>query len=335
VASVAIDKKNLGKLVAAMRKQGTVLGPVASGDEVVLAEINAKSVPELEFANFKLPLKREFFPQCEVVSRYNKNGPVEEAVMKGPVVLFGVRPCDTQSRSFLDMVFVDEKYKDPYYAKRRDNALVISLACPDPAATCFCMSTGGGPASRLGTDMLAVNLAKSLLLYPVSKKGEAFVNKNKSLFRKPTAAELKAQEKQESDSRKKMTSVEVSRAPGSLAKKNDPAFWEGLAETCLSCGACTFLCPTCHCFDLYEEKQETGSARLRVHDACMFPSFVREASGHNPRGRKGERMRQRIMHKFTYAPENFNAVFCVGCGRCVANCPSNIDVRETIALVNA
>jgi predicted aldo/keto reductase-like oxidoreductase len=67
----------------------------------------------------------------------------------------------------------------------------------------------------------------------------------------------------------------------------------------------------------------------------MFPSFVREASGHNPRGRKGERMRQRIMHKFSYAPENFNAVFCVGCGRCVANCPSNIDVRETIAMVNA
>jgi sulfhydrogenase subunit beta (sulfur reductase) len=335
VASVAIDKKNLGKLVAAMRKQGTVLGPVASGDEVVLAEINAKSVPELEFANFKLPLKREFFPQCEVVSRYNKNGPVEEAVMKGPVVLFGVRPCDTQSLSFLDMVFVDEKYKDPYYAKRRDNALVISLACPDPAATCFCMSTGGGPASRLGTDMLAVNLAKSLLLYPVSKKGEAFVNKNKSLFRKPTAAELKAQEKQESNSKKNMAAVEVQRSHGSLEKKNDPAFWEGLAETCLSCGACTYLCPTCHCFDLYEEKQEAGSTRLRVHDACMFASFVREASGHNPRARKGERMRQRVMHKFSYAPENFNTTFCVGCGRCVANCPSNIDIRETIAMVNA
>jgi ferredoxin len=86
---------------------------------------------------------------------------------------------------------------------------------------------------------------------------------------------------------------------------------------------------------LYEEKQETGSARLRVHDACMFVSFVREASGHNPRGRKGERMRQRIMHKFSYAPENFNAAFCVGCGRCVVNCPSNIDIRETIAMVNA
>jgi ferredoxin len=335
VVSVALDKKNLSMLVAVMRKQGTVIGPVASGDEVVLAEIMGKSVPELEFANFKLPLKREFFPQCEVISRYKKNGPVEEPVNNGPVVLFGVRPCDTQSLSFLDKVFFDEKYKDPYYAKRRDNALVISLACTDPAATCFCMSTGGGPVSRLGTDILSVNLAKSLLFEPVSKKGEAFVKINKSLFRKPTAAELKEREKQESNSRKNMAAVEVSRSPESLAKKNDPAFWEGLAETCLSCGVCTYLCPTCHCFDLYEEKQEAGSARLRVHDACMFASFVREASGHNPRARKGERMRQRVMHKFSYAPENFQAAFCVGCGRCVANCPSNIDIRETIAMVNA
>jgi sulfhydrogenase subunit beta (sulfur reductase) len=335
VASVALDKKNLNKLIAALRKQGTIMGPVVSGNEAVLAEIPGKSVPKLAFSNFKLPLKRGFFPQCEVVSRYSKNGPIEEAVTSGPVVLFGVRPCDTQSLSFLDKVFVDEKYKDPYYAKRRDNALVISLACIAPAATCFCMSTGGGPASRLGTDILAVNLAKSILFEPVSKKGEAFVGKNKSLFRKPTVAELKAQEKQESDSKKKMTAVEVSRSSGSLAKKNDPAFWEGLAGTCLSCGACTFLCPTCHCFDLFEEKQETGSTRLRVHDACMFPSFVREASGHNPRARKGERMRQRIMHKFSYAPENFKAAFCVGCGRCVANCPSNIDIRETLAMVNA
>jgi ferredoxin len=335
VASVALDKKNLSKLVAAMRKQGTVLGPVASGNEVVLAEITGALVPELEFANFKLPLKREFFPQCEVISRYDKNGQVEEPVMSGPVVLFGVRPCDTLSLSFLDKVFMDEKYKDPYYAKRRDNALVISLACTAPAATCFCMSTGGGPSSRLGTDILAVNLAKSILFEPVSNKGQTFVKKNKSLFRNPADAELKAQEKQEADSRNKMATVEVSRAPGSLGKKNDPAFWEGLAETCLSCGACTFLCPTCHCFDLYEEKQEAGSARLRVHDACMFASFVREASGHNPRARKGERMRQRIMHKFSYAPENFKTAFCVGCGRCVVNCPSNIDIRETIAMVNA
>jgi ferredoxin len=335
VVSVSLDKKNLSKLVAAMRKQGMVRGPVASGNEVVLAEITGTAALDLDFTNFKLPVKREFFPQCEVISQYDKNGQVGEPVGDDPVMLFGVRPCDTQSLSFLDKVFIDEKYKDPYYAKRRDNTLVISLACAAPAATCFCMSTGGGPASRLGTDILTFNLAKSLLFEPVSKKGEAFVQKNKSLFRKPTAAEMKEQEKKESIAGKKMAAVEVSRSPESLAKKNDPAFWEGLAETCLSCGACTFLCPTCHCFDFYEEKKEAGSSRLRVHDACMFASFVREASGHNPRARKGERMRQRVMHKFSYAPENFKAAFCVGCGRCVANCPSNIDIRETIAMVNA
>jgi sulfhydrogenase subunit beta (sulfur reductase) len=335
VAFVALDKKNLSNLVAALRKQGRVRGPVATDQGIVLGEITGKIVPQLAFANFRLPLKREFFPQCEVISRYDVNGTVEETVNNSSVVLFGVRPCDTQSLSFLDKVFIDDKYVDPYYAKRRENTLVISLACSAPGSSCFCASTGGGTASRRGTDILAVNLTKALLFESVSKKGEAFVKKNAALFRKPTPAELSAQEKQEADALEKMAAVDVARAPGSLAKKNDPGFWESVAETCLSCGACTFMCPTCHCFDLFDDAQEKGSVRLRVHDACMFTSFVREASGHNPRGRKGERLRQRIMHKFSYAPENFGQVFCVGCGRCVASCPSNIDIRETVSMVNA
>jgi sulfhydrogenase subunit beta (sulfur reductase) len=65
----------------------------------------------------------------------------------------------------------------------------------------------------------------------------------------------------------------------------------------------------------------------------MFTAFTREASGHNPRSKPGERMRQRVMHKFSYAPENFNEIFCVGCGRCIVNCPSNIDIRETVSRI--
>ena len=78
-----------------------------------------------------------------------------------------------------------------------------------------------------------------------------------------------------------------------------------------------------------------GGVRVRVHDTCMFESFVREASGHNPRTKTGLRMKQRVMHKFSYTPENFNEIFCVGCGRCVNNCPSGIDIRETILKVTA
>ena len=335
MVSVALDKKNLKKFIMAMLKQGQLRGPVKDSQGVVLGDVTAKSELVLEYANFKLPLKREFFPQCEVISRYDANGLREETVNDESIVMFGVRPCDAQSLVHLDKVFSDEQYTDPYYQKRRDNSLVISLACKTPASECFCSSTGGGPYDKAGADIMSVDLGNSLFFEAVSAKGEAFLTKNKGLFRPPTSKETQQRKRQESDSIKQQPELRISDIPKMLQNATDPLFWDSLAETCLGCGACTFLCPTCHCFDFFEEKQERGGKRLRVHDACMFASFTREASGHNPRSGRGERMRQRIMHKFSYAQENYGRIFCVGCGRCVVNCPSNIDIRETLSRVNA
>jgi sulfhydrogenase subunit beta (sulfur reductase) len=338
VLSVALDSKNLKSFVASMLKQAyRVRGPVkdSSASCAVLADLSSKSELSFDFANFKLPVKREFFPQCEVISRFDAAGSHAETPAEEAVVIFGVRPCDSLSLSFLDKVFVDEQYSDPYYQKRRDNTLVVSMACNSPAATCFCTSIGGSPNSAKGSDIIMFNLGNSFLLESVSKKGEAFLTKNQKMFREPTSKELQKRKQQEESAEKQVGKVNASATPASLLKKNDSALWDEIAETCLSCGACTFLCPTCHCFDFFDEKQGDGGTRVRVHDACMFATFTREASGHNPRGLKRDRMRQRIMHKFSYAPENFNEMFCVGCGRCIVNCPSNIDIRETITKVNA
>jgi sulfhydrogenase subunit beta (sulfur reductase) len=337
VLQVALDTKNIKNFLAAMLKQGKIRGPVKEATGVVLADLSAKTVLAFDYENFKLPLKRVFFPQCEVISRFDASGTCDAEIPDAGenVVIFGVRPCDTLSLSYLDKVFIDEQYADPYYRKRRDNTLIVSIACDSPAATCFCSSIGGSPSSTAGADIISFNLGTTLLFESVSKKGEAFLKKNGKLFRKPTSQELQKRKKQEADSQKKVKKIDVSDTPASLQKKNDPGFWDGIAETCLSCGACTYLCPTCHCFDFYDENLGDGSRRLRVHDACMFATFTREASGHNPRGLKRDRMRQRIMHKFSYTPENFGEMFCVGCGRCIVNCPSNIDIRETITKVNA
>jgi sulfhydrogenase subunit beta (sulfur reductase) len=335
VAFVALDTKDMKRFLAAVGKQARVRGPVADASGVVLSDITPKSDIALSYANFKLPFKREFFPQCEVISRFDGSAVKEERPDNVPTVYFGVRPCDTQSIAFLDKVFLDEKYADPYYRNRRDNAVIVSLACNEPAATCFCVSTGGGPSSKSGADVIAYSLRQAMLFEPVTKKGEAFIKKYAKLFRSPSPKEVQEQQKLGSGKNKRMQTVAVSGVPSVLEKKSEASFWDRIAETCLGCGACTFLCPTCHCFDLCDEKKENGFSRLRLHDACMFASFVREASGHNPRNKKGERMRQRVMHKFSYAPEIYQTVFCVGCGRCVAACPSNIDIRETIAEVTA
>jgi ferredoxin len=331
----ALDKKNLKKFVAAMLAEGRVRGPVTDVSGAVLGDISAKSELDLGYTNFTLPPKREIFPQCEVMGTYDADGIAHEALSTEKAVIFGIRPCDAQSLELLDRVFSDERCVDPYYHTRRSNTLIIALACGTPVETCFCMAMNGGPTGKAGADIVATDLGESLLFEAVSSRGQSFMKKHKDVFRAPIPKEEQKQKQQEADAQKRLSGFRINNAPRMLAEKTDAAFWEGIAETCLGCGACTYLCPTCHCFDLLDEKQRTGSVKMRVHDACMFASFAREASGHNPRSNRGERMRQRIMHKFSYTHENFGKIYCVGCGRCILNCPSNVDIRETLAKVTA
>ena len=336
----AIKKSDLKKLIAAVTKDGKFYGPVSGSDGVSLAELGPDDEVAFDYFNFTLPPKHIFFPQSEVICTCKDGDMTQVPLPEEKVVIFGVRPCDALALLYLDKVFVDEKFSDPYYRTRRDNAVIISLACSDPLETCFCTSVGGGPAGREGADVLAADMGDSLLFESVTAKGEAFMKAHARLFEKAKSREMKARDEQASEAQKKVPAVDVSGITEKLQAMFDSPIWDEITERCLGCGVCTYLCPTCHCFGLTDEdlgRQGTPgriSGRIRTQDSCMFPSFTLEASGHNPRTLRGERMRQRIMHKFRYTVENFGDVFCVGCGRCISNCPVNMDVRETLAEVN-
>jgi len=331
VAEGVIGKANLGKLVAAVSKAARFFGPVRGGAVVSLAEVGADGKMDFGYAELKLPLKRHFFPRCEVLYTYDREGGSDAPLPGEKTVVFGARPCDAAALLHTDKVFLGQDYTDPYYRQRRENSVVITLACAQPAATCFCTSVGSGPAGKDGADVLAFDLGESLLFESLSEKGAEFMKAHASLFAEPGPEQTKAREKQAAEAEKKVAQVDVSGIAEKLKAAYDSPVWAQITERCLSCGICTSLCPTCHCFGIYDEKGEAGGRRIRVQDACMFPGFTLEASGHNPRTARGNRMRQRVMHKFRYTVENFGDIFCVGCGRCIANCPVNMDVRETLS----
>ena len=135
-------------------------------------------------------------------------------------------------------------------------------------------------------------------------------------------------------SEKLQSDVNIKNLKEKLDKAFDASFWNEIHQKCLGCGICTFLCPTCYCFDITDEVKDEQGKRIRCWDSCMFPQFTLHASGHNPRPTYRERMRQRIMHKFNYCPENYKETFCVGCGRCIRNCPVNLDIRQIIKIAN-
>ena len=74
----------------------------------------------------------------------------------------------------------------------------------------------------------------------------------------------------------------------------------------LSCGACTYLCPTCYCFNITDDKGVSAGERVRSWDACMFRHFTLEASGHNPRTKKAQRFKNSVGHKFVYYPDKYD-----------------------------
>ncbi|NTU59842.1 MAG: 4Fe-4S ferredoxin, partial [Deltaproteobacteria bacterium] len=232
---------------------------------------------------------------------------------------------------FLDKVFDQDKYRDPYYVAHRERSTVVSLACAAPPyAACFCTSVGGEPVGGEGADVLLTRLGDDYLAEFLTPKGEALLPCFADARPADAAAEAAKEEVRRAAEGAIRSRVPAREVKPILDANFEHPFWAALHQSCLACGTCTFLCPTCHCFDIGDETKGDDGERIRNWDSCMFPLFTLETSGHNPRPSQKERWRQRVMHKFRYIPENFDTVGCVGCGRCVLNCPVNLDIRKIV-----
>ncbi len=329
-----IKRDALNNFIRSVREDYRVYAPVRDGNVVCLEEMSSSDETELElaYANSKAPLKSLFFPQHETIYTFEDGEVRNVDLPEEKTVVFGSRPCDARALVILDKVF-GEDITDPYYQARRNNTILISLACNDPSGTCFCTSLGGSPSGKEGSDILVFDLGEDLLFETVTEKGESFMKTYSGLFQAANKAHTKTVKDLASKAEKKIPTLDVEGVSEKLEGSFDSPFWEDIHQTCLACGICTFLCPTCHCFAFDDDKIDSKGEHIRLWDCCQYPAFAVEASGHNPRISSRDRMRQRIMHKFNYYVKNFDEVACVGCGRCVENCPINLDIREIVTII--
>ena len=313
-----------------------VFAPVQVDDVAVFAPVGKDDTLALDKPNTKTSVKSVLFPQTETLfcyKRRGKNAVIEDVPLDDEKkVVFGVRPCDVASLGVLDAVFLSDDYIDPYYKRRRENTTIVAAACNDPEPTCFCTSMGGGPWSREGADVFTYDIGDYFVAESVTEKGDALLDAcggEDVPDADPAVETLKEKAEQA------MEKVKLGDLPSNLKTMFDDPRWEAIAERCIGCGVCSYICPTCHCFDIQDQAGHEGGKRVRNWDSCMFPIFSLHASGHNPRTDQHQRIRQRIMHKFSYFKENLDQVACVGCGRCIQSCPANIDIREIIELLEA
>ncbi len=335
-----LSKDKVKNFVKELSKKFEVYGPVKNGFEVDWARIEDKDVL-FEFKNSSLSPKSFFFPQTECMMNFKNDSRDPEGMimepepeLKGKRALLNIRPCDAKAFSLLDKVFMkDEASLDIYWKDKREKTILIGLACNEPCSTCFCTSVGCGPFSEEGLDILTVDLGDKVLLKGISEKGKSLINS----FEPASEEDIKRSEEIKNSSESLISSkIKMNNILNKeVLEVYELSIWDRIYETCLNCGACTFYCPTCHCFDIQDETQGDYGRRIRNWDTCMSWLFTQHASGHNPRGTKKDRVRQRFMHKFKYIPFKLNGeIGCVGCGRCIVRCPVNIDVREVVNLMN-
>lgn len=276
-----------------------------------------------------------FFPQTENLVDFKMQGKNIEVLDTREecedFAVFGVRACDARSFSILDKVFLCEPV-DSYYKNRREHGVIISLSCTRPAETCFCTVFGIDPVEPEG-DISCSTDGKSMFFKVNTPKGEEFVKKFADVFEDGDPAQLEKMKEFSRNVFKKLPLANLSTdsfGGDKMMKLFNSPKWAELSEACIGCGTCTFICPTCQCYDIRDFKTNDGVKRFRCWDSCMYSEFTKMAHG-NPRVSQLERFRQRFMHKLVYFPSNNDGEFgCVGCGRCLTKCPSSINIVKVM-----
>ena len=319
-----------------------IFAPVLKDNHWSYEAVEKEDTVSLDHMNTILSPKKILLPQREVFFEFESNGgqpEMKEALPEEvPTVIFGVRPCDGKAVTLQDKVFGGD-YTDVYYWKRRDQAAIVGLACNTPPyPTCFCTTVDGSPHSKDGFDVFMTDLGDAYHVESLTKKGDALLNAAKEVFRAPTEKDREKRGKLEKEAVKKIRRhvKDIKKVPPKLKDMFDAEIWDDESLGCISCGICTYLCPTCHCFDINDEIQSASplkGKRVRTWDNCQFPDFTMHSSGHNPRPDRASRLRQRLMHKFQYFVTIHNNYQCTGCGRCIGKCPVGIDIVDVLEKV--
>ena len=330
-----IAKENLNALFQKIAEDNALYVPVNNGNQVNFANYTEDAQVNLDALKTVKSPKDAFFPQSENLYTCYRDGKkitIEpEELVNQNFVVFGMKACDVKGVEVLDKVFLADPV-DTFYAARRAHGTIVAMACHEPEETCFCKVFGidcANPVADVATWMVEGELYWKAL----TEKGEALTEVVASLLIDADEAKVEAA--------KEAIHAIVEKLPYSnlslegwngdaLTEKFDSPIWEELYKPCLACGTCTFVCPTCQCYDIKDYDTGHGIKRYRCWDSCMYSDFTMMAHGNN-RTSQMQRFRQRFMHKLVYFPANNDGMYsCVGCGRCVEKCPSSLNIVKVI-----
>jgi sulfite reductase subunit B len=326
--TVVISKDGFRNFVKNLSKKMEIIGVKEKQGKYIYGPINDYKEICLSYDLTVNPPTKFFLPAREPLLKYDlldsvKSRPIIEAP---PRVLLGVHPYDIKAIELLDEVYMTTN-TDPNYSNRRKNTIIIGVDCLNPSPKSFASSMGTHTTDS-GFDLFLTDVGKKFVVTIGSKKGSDLLNKYADVD-EPAAEDIAKQKELRDKALTKFKShldIPRERIAKLLEESYDDPFWERQSKTCLSCGSCVMVCPTCFCFDIKEEVSLNlkEGQRYRQWDGCVLADFAKVATGENFRHDKASRLRHRIYRKGKYLMEKYGMPGCVGCGRCVTACLAEI-----------
>ncbi|MBN2135621.1 MAG: 4Fe-4S dicluster domain-containing protein [Acidobacteria bacterium] len=282
------------------------------------------------------PLKVFFFKLKSFVANYSKDGLKDvDEVTETKRAIFGVRDCDIKAMRIQDVNFLEGDFYDPFFANMRKSTLIFSSDCTFAGKSCFCTLLGQNPYAEEDYDLNFASVKNGYMVEVGSEKGQKVIDDFSNFFKdggekykKDIDAERK-RIKQDLVKQNKQYDFEGSVVDVAESNIRSPR-WTKEIETCIECGACTNVCPSCRCYYLRDQLGDEGFERIANWDSCQIPGYSRMAGGGNARPLMVDRFSNRFMCKFNWGVKIFGEVACKGCGRCVDACMGKIDIRSVM-----
>ncbi len=322
------DKDTTYQFINFLKEKATVISPHKKGDvSYSFQEVKNADDVVLEYPRTIQPLKKMFMPPKEVLINFNlKSNKYNQPEIKPEKrIFFGVHSYEMQSVKRLDFSFT-KGHPESNYLTRRENSLFIGVAF-EPDEWHFSSAVGIDIEETDGFAIYFYPLGPGYLVFEITQEGGNLI-RDFGLGKLVNDQDLEIEQKEF----KTKIKYHYNRLPEIFKHVYNSKVWENVAQTCLGCGTCNLLCPTCYCFDVQDEIEldaENGQ-RSRSWDSCMLRGFAEVSGGENFRNSLGERTRHRLFRKFKYITEQSGNLHCVGCGRCSSYCPADISLVEIV-----
>lgn len=320
-----LSKQEWEKALTQLMNNYNIYAPMPWGENQDYERIEEDSISDIIYNRPKpaTPLKTFLLPVQENVVNIEKSDKKK--------IIMGIPSCDLSGANILDEIYLDDAFVDPTYKKNRDESILIGSDCHSLQEHCHCTTYGIRPYPEENQDLTLSLVEDTIYLQVNSDKGGQLIQEIEKItsLSEPTENEI-----QDILDKRKTVEEELNRRNRDLPNYNDTGdlinssgdeIWKKYSETCVSCGACATICPTCTCFLLFEKP---GFEKVRHLDACQYPGFEKVAAGEDPLNELYKRFRNRYMCKYVWKPEKFKSIACTGCGRCIEACIGNISKNE-------